>query len=137
MKKDFALPEVREVYIAAVRRPHPEDATATEWWVYLINNLPHPIEHLIINSRGYSDLDQKNGQQTSTLRRRLPVVPAKSAVAIEPIMPEVFHLFNEYWVSFFEENAMKDRQYIFGPHSIDARFAEALPVLLDKGVLIR
>lgn len=137
MKKDFALPEVREVYIAAVNKPHPEDAKATEWWVYLINNLPHPIEHIIINSRGYSDLEGKKGQQTSALRRQMPVLPAKSALPIEPIMPEVFHLFNEYWVSFFESTSMKDRQYIFGPHSIDVRFAEDLPVLATKGVLIR
>jgi hypothetical protein len=52
-------------------------------------------------------------------------------------MPEVFHLFNEYWVTFFEENTLKDRKFIFGPHTIEAAFQEDLPVVKDKGIIVR
>jgi hypothetical protein len=91
----------------------------------------------MIQSRGYSNLDTKSGVKTATLRKVIKVLPAKSAAKLEPIMPEVFHLFNEYWVTFFEENALKDRKFIFGPHTIEAAFQEDLPVLKDKGILVR
>ena len=52
-------------------------------------------------------------------------------------MPEVFELFNEYWVMFFEDDIMKDRKYIFGPHTLDMRFSEDLPVLNTQGILVR
>ena len=80
---------------------------------------------------------KRSGQKTATLRKVIQVLPAKSAAKLEPIMPEVFHLFNEYWVTFFEEGTLKDRKFIFGPYTIEAAIKEDLPVLKDKGILVR
>ena len=103
----------------------------------MINDQNIPIENIIINSRGYSDLETKGGTITASLRKNIKVVSAKSAVRLEPIMPEVFELFNEYWVMFFEDEKMLDRKYIFGPHTVDVRFSEDLPVLNTQGILVR
>jgi hypothetical protein len=135
MKKDILIPEVKNVYVAAVLMTN--DTGDQQWWIHLINDSTSPIENVMIQSRGYSDLDKKSGVKTATLRKVINLLPAKSAAKLEPIMPEVFHLFNEYWVTFFEENTLKDRKFIFGPYTIEAAIKEDLPVLKDKGILVR
>lgn len=135
MKKDIEIPEVKDVYIAAVELPN--DEGDLNWWAVLINDTNGPIEQVIVNSRGYQDLETKGGKQTAALRKNIQVIPAKSAAKLEPIMPEVFDLFNEYWVMFFEDGTMKDRKYIFGPGTINHVFAEEIPVLKKTGVLVK
>ena len=135
MKKDILIPEVKNVYVAAVLMTN--DTGDQQWWIHLINDSTSPIENVMIQSRGYSDLDTKSGVKTATLRKVINLLPAKSAAKLEPIMPEVFHLFNEYWVTFFEENTLKDHKFIFGPYTIEAAIKEDLPVLKDKGILVR
>ena len=135
MKKDILIPEVKNVYVAAVLMTN--DTGDQQWWIHLINDSTSPLENVMIQSRGYSDLDTKSGVKTATLRKVINLLPAKSAAKLEPIMPEVFHLFNEYWVIFFEENTLKDRKFIFGPYTIEAAIKEDLPVLKDKGILVR
>ena len=135
MKKDIHIPEVKNVFVAAVLIT--DDTGDQQWWIHLINDNTSPLENIMIQSRGYSNLDTKSGVKTATLRKVIKVLPAKSAAKLEPIMPEVFHLFNEYWVTFFEENTLKDRKFIFGPHTIEAAIKEDLPVLKDKGILVR
>lgn len=135
MKKDILIPEVKNVYLAAVLMTN--DTGDQQWWIHLINDSTSPLENVMIQSRGYSDLDTKSGVKTATLRKVINLLPAKSAAKLEPIMPEVFHLFNEYWVTFFEDNTLKDRKFIFGPYTIEAAIKEDLPVLKDKGILVR
>jgi hypothetical protein len=135
MKKDIIIPEVKDVYVAAIEETNEEGEK--NWWVYLINDTSGPLENVIINSKGYSDLESKGGKITAALRKQIKVLPAKSAAKLEPIMPEVFDLFNEYWVMFFEQESLKDRRYIFGPQTIDTMFTEDVPLMNRKGVLIR
>ena len=135
MKKDILIPEVKDVYVAAVLIT--DDTGDQQWWIHLINDSTSQLENVMIQSRGYSDLDTNSGQKTATLRKVIQVLPAKSATKLEPIMPEVFHLFNEYWVTFFQEETLKDRKFIFGPYTIEATMKEDLPVLKDKGILVR
>ena len=49
-------------------------------------------------------------------------------------MTEVLGLFNEYWISF--PGQMKDRKYIFGPHTISTAFNEPLPIINQDGILV-
>jgi len=135
MRKDIAIPEVKNVFVAAVQELNEQNEV--QWWIYLINDTNGPLENLIINSRGYADLDTKGGRQTSALRKNIKVIPAKSAARLEPIMENTFDLFNEYWVMFFENGTMKDRKFIFGPYVIDEGVSETLPVLNKKGVLVK
>jgi len=135
MRKDIAIPEVKNVFVAAVKELNEQNEV--QWWIYLINDTNGPLENLIVNSRGYADLDTRGGRQTSTLRKNIKVIPAKSAARLEPIMEDTFDLFNEYWVMFFENGTMKDRKFIFGPYVIDEGVSETLPVLNKKGVLVK
>jgi hypothetical protein len=135
MRKDIEIPEVKDVFVAAMQSTN--EKGSQEWWIYLINNTSGPLENIIVNSRGYSDLETKGGTQTAQLRKNIKVLPAKSAAKLEPVMEEVFELFNEYWVMFFEDGQMKDRKFIFGPHTIDQNFSEPLPILGKEGILVR
>ena len=134
MKQDIAIPEVKNVFVAAVELT--EGNGEINWWIYLINDTQTPLENILIQSRGYSDLETKGGTQTASLRKLIKVLPAQSATRIEPLMTEVLGLFNEYWISFFQDGQMKDRKYIFGPHTISTAFNEPLPVVGEKGILI-
>lgn len=135
MRNDIEIPEVKDVYVAALEVT--DENGDTTWWMHLINDTDGPLENILVQSKGYSDLETKGGKGTATLRKMVKVLPAKSAAKLEPMMPEIFELFNEYWVSFFEGGQMKDRKYIFGPKTIDMAFSESLPVLEKHGILVR
>jgi len=135
MKKDIEVQEVTDVYVAAVLE-HGEDQDGT-WYIYFINDKDDMLESMMITSCGY--LFTENGKEmvSSTFRHKVGVVPSKTAIKIEVIDSQVFEIYNEYWVTFFNENRLMDRKFIFGPHTIDKNFLETLPVLKEKGILIR
>src|SRR5262245_43716387 len=115
MKKDIEIPEVKHVTLAVAREQTPGEKG--EWKVFLINNNDHPIENTLVASKGYGE---KNGekQETSTLRHFLQTVAPHSAMLIEPIDPAVFHLNNEYWVSYYIDRQIFDKRFVFVPDSI-------------------
>ncbi|MBL7848014.1 MAG: hypothetical protein JNL40_11135 [Cyclobacteriaceae bacterium] len=115
MIKDIPLPVVQQVTIAVVREK--DNLKQDAWKVYLINSNDVPIENTLVASTGYG---QNNGeeQKTSTLRHFLQTVDAHSAALVEPIDPDVFHLNNEYWVSYYIGRDLFDKRFVFLPDSI-------------------
>ena len=73
--------------------------------------------------------------RTSTLRYLFEEVLPRTAVPIEPLDPALFHLNNQYWVSYYHGARIFDKKYIFVPDSIvEANFTHI--ALLDQaGVL--
>ncbi|QOI96945.1 MAG: hypothetical protein HRU69_05305 [Flammeovirgaceae bacterium] len=115
MMRDIEIPEVKNVTLAVVRKKQPGEQDT--WNVYLINNNAFPIENTLVASKGYGT---KNGeeQRTSVLRHYLETVPPQSAALVEPIDPAVFHLTNEYWVSYYIGTTIFDKRFVFVPDSI-------------------
>ncbi len=115
MKKDIDIPEVKNVTLAIAQEKNL--LSQDEWKVYLLNNNDFDLENTLVASRGYGE---KNGeeQRTSTLRHFLETVPAKGSITIEPIDPNVFHLNNEYWVSYYYGTQIYDKKFVFVPDSI-------------------
>ncbi len=115
MIKDIPLPVVQQVTIAVVREK--DNLKQDAWKVYLINSNDVPIENTLVASTGYG---QNNGeeQKTSTLRHFLQTVDAHSAALVEPIDPDVFHLNNEYWVSYYIGRDLFDKRFVSLPDSI-------------------
>ncbi|MFI5148486.1 MAG: hypothetical protein ACHQRM_02060 [Bacteroidia bacterium] len=134
MKKDIQPPVVEDIGVAIVQELN--DQGVQEWNVYLINYKKEVIEGVLVSSTGYGEL---NGEprKTSTLRHFLDTVGPGEYVKIEPIQEEVFGLSNEYWVSFYINNVMYDKQYIFLAESIQEQHFIQVPLLKKKGVLIR
>jgi hypothetical protein len=132
MIKDIKIPEVENVTLAVARVKQPGEADS--WKVYLINNNNVPIENTLVASKGYGE---KNGeeQRTSTLRHFLDTIPASSTALIEPIDPTVFHLNNEYWVSYYIGQQIFDKRFVFVPDTIREENISFIKELDMEGVL--
>ncbi|GGE40421.1 hypothetical protein [Psychroflexus planctonicus] len=129
MKKDISIPEVKDVFVAAVYAYNPA-FKVKEWNVYLINNQQEAIETILVVSKGKS-----SKKSTSILRKKLDVLPAKSYAKLEFIQEEVLALENQFQVSFFQGNQLLDKTFIFKPKQIQEKNLTEIPLLKDKGVL--
>jgi hypothetical protein len=134
MKKDILPPEVKDVAVAIVKEQN--ELAESEWNVYLINLKSTEIEGVLVSSCGYGKYNDED-VKTSTLRHFLDVVKSKSFKKIEPIVETLFGLNNEYWVSFFVDNVMYDKKYIFLPETIKEENFVLIPYLNKKGVVIK
>jgi len=132
MKKDIEIPEVKNVTIAVVREKNL--LNPDEWRVHLINNNPYPLENTLVASKGYGEKEGEQ-QRTSTLRHFLETIPPNSAALVEPIDSNLFHLNNEYWVSYYVGNKIYDRKYVFVPDTICEANLTFIKELEMEGVL--
>ncbi len=132
MKKDIEIPEVKNVTIAVVRTKN--ILHQDEWKVMLINNNDHAIENTLVASKGYGEREGEP-QRTSTLRHFLEIVPAQGVALVEPIDPKLFHLNNEYWVSYYVGPQIYDRRFVFVPESICEENLTFIKELDMEGVL--
>ncbi len=134
MKEDIPFLPVEGIAVAVVQKPALDDNF--DWEVFLINENNVPIENAMITSKGYGTKDGEK-QETSTLRHMIEYIPPKSAELIEPIMPDVFHLTNQYWVSYYIDGQIYDKKFIFVPDSIVDNNLTSLPIIEHKGILHR
>jgi hypothetical protein len=114
MIKDIVIPEVKNVTLAIVRVNEGENP---EWKVYLINSNDTAIENTLVTSKGYGERDGEE-QRTSVLRHSLDTVLPNSFAVVETIDPSVFHLNNEYWVSYYIGRQIYDKRFVFVPDTI-------------------
>lgn len=134
MKKDITQPPVENIAIAIVKEEN--EFAEMEWNVYLINLKPKKIEGVFVTSQGYGNFDGEN-VKTSVLRHFLDEVNANDFKKIEPIFENLFGLNNEYWLSFYLNNVMYDKKYIFLPESIKEENFIKIPFLNKNGVMIK
>lgn len=129
MKKDIEIPKVKNVYVAAVREKHPE-YQSLDWNAYIINDREIPLEMVLIVSRG----SDKNSA-TSVMRHSIKILSAKSYAKIEFLQEEVLGLANQFSVTFFAEEKMFERTFIFPKNVIREENVKELPVIDQKGIL--
>lgn len=132
MIKDIKIPEVKNVTLAVARKEY--SVNNDEWKVYLINSNDFAIENTLVASKGYGELDGEP-QRTSILRHFLDTIPPNSATLVEPIDPSVFHLNNEYWVSYYVGSQIFDKRFVFVPDSIREENLSFIKELEMEGVL--
>lgn len=112
MKKDIHIPEVTGVKLCIAKST--SLVGESEWHVYLINKNLIELTNVMIVSKGYESLD-KDARKTSTLRHHVGTVAAQNVAKVEPISPEVFSFFNEFWVSYYIINEVFDKKFILAP----------------------
>ena len=115
MKKDIPFLPVEGVQVVIARKPNL--VNEFDWQVFLLNQNTVPIKNVFVTSQGYG-YQEKVSQKTSTLRHYFTEIQAGEFQTVETIMPDVFHLNNEYWVSYFIGDQIFDKKFIFVPDSI-------------------
>jgi len=136
VKEDIQFPKVENIAVAVIKEWN-DEKTHEVYNVYLLNFKEHIIKNTLVSSKGYGQ-NALTGEQvkTSVLRHFIGDLSPNSFVKIEPIMEEVFGISNEYWVSFFENNQLFDKKYIFLAESITEENMITVPLINKKGVMI-
>ncbi len=135
MKKDINPPVVKDVAVAIVKDKNDEGEDI--WNAYIINYKKVAINEVLVTSKGYLTDVKGNETKTSTLRHAMGILQPNDFAIIEPIMENVFALHNEYWVSFFSDNGLLDKKFVFLAETIKEENLIDIPVLNKKGVMIK
>ena len=120
MKQDISFDPVEGVSIAIV----PDEAAARDpagvpaWTVYLLNSNDTALDTVLIAADGYGTQPTGEAVRTSTLRYHFATIAPRSATPVELIDPAVFHLTNQYWVSYYQAGRIFDKKFLFVPDSI-------------------
>ena len=131
MKDDILFPKVDGVYVAVVNE-YNETYKTQDWNAYIINDKEIDLDIVLIVTNGYSE-----NKITSTFRKKLDKLPAKSYAKIELMQEELFALNNQFKVSFFEGNTMFDKTYLFRKNTINIKALQPIPLMKVKGVMVK
>ena len=129
MKKDIEIPVVKNVSVAIIHEWN-EEYLAKDWTVYIINERQEPIEMVLVVSKGF-DGDKK----TSIMRHGIGVVGAKSFEKIEMLQEDLFALNNEFYVTFFADNKLYEKKFLFEKNTISEANLAPISVINKDGIL--
>jgi hypothetical protein len=135
MKKDIVIPEVENVFIAAVQE-WSDDFMEKVWYAYLVNDSDFLIESVMVVSKAFGTIDGEM-KKTSLLRHAFVEVPAVSVVKIEMLEKSVLVLNNEFMVTYFIADKLYDKKFIFKADSINENSVEEVPILFVDGIIVR
>ena len=127
MKKDIDFSPVKKVHVVIAK-------IDAGWKAFLINRNTEILENVMITSRGYGT-QENEVQKTTILRHMIPYLDPGMYALIEPIDESVFHLTNEYWVSYFIHQQVYDKKFIFVPDTIIEENLTFIEELKMKGIL--
>ncbi|MBE7659698.1 hypothetical protein [Tenacibaculum finnmarkense] len=131
MRKDIKIPGVTDVEIAITLEKNPQD-NLEQWSVYIINKKDVDLEMVVIVSQGFSET-----KKTSLFRRKIDLLKAKSFSKFEIMQPELFALNNQFQVTFFENNILHDKTFIFQEGTIQKGFFRHIDLLNKEGVVCK
>jgi len=112
MRKDINMPKVTDVKVAIAKTL--DEKGESDWYVYLINNKPTPLNNLMVVSHATENEDG-SGRQTSKLRHFIENMEAESYAKVERIDPAVFEFYNQFWVSFYIGRELFDKKFFILP----------------------
>jgi len=135
MKKDIVIPEVENVFLAAVQE-WSDDFMEKVWYAYLVNDSDFKLDSVMIVSKAFGTIDGEI-KKTSLLRHAFMEIPPVSVAKVEMIEKSVTTLNNEFMVTFFIGNTLYDKKFIFKANSISEKNVEEVPILFVDGVIVR
>lgn len=131
MKKDIQIPEVTDVEMAVVYE-YNDIYKTDDWNIYIINKKDIDLELVVIVSQGFNET-----KTTSLLRKKVDILPANSFAKVEFIQPELFKLHNRFQVSFFAENTLFDKTFVFEKNTIKEGALRMISQLNKRGILAK
>ncbi|WET00860.1 hypothetical protein [Flavobacterium sp. YJ01] len=135
MKKDIVIPEVENVFLAAVQE-WSDDFMEKVWYAYLVNDSDFNLDSVMVVSKAFGTIDGEM-KKTSILRHAFVEVPSVSVVKIELVEKSLLVLNNEFMVTFFIGNTLYDKKFIFKANSLDENKMEEVPILFVDGVMVK
>jgi hypothetical protein len=135
MKKDIEIPEVENVFLAAVQE-WSDDFMEKVWFAYLINDSDFQLDGVMVVSKAFGTIDGEM-KKTSLLRHAFVTIEPVSVRKIEMLYKDVLVLNNEFMVTFFIDGKLYDRKYIFRANTITPDYVEEVPILFVDGVIVR
>ena len=136
MREELMGPKVENVAVCVVRQF--DENNEPIHYAYLLNLRDDIMEGIIITSTGYGE-NANTGEKikTSTLRHCIELLLPNEAAKIEPIMEDVFGISNEYWVSFWVDEVMYDKKFVFPPETICEKNLKTIKQLGAPGIMIQ
>lgn len=131
MKKDIEIPIAKDVHVAIVHEWN-EEFLSKEWNTYILNNRTTQIDMVLIVSKGY-----EGETKTSIMRHAIGVVEAKSFAKIEMLQEELFALNNEFFVTYYADNKIYERRFLFEKNSINENVLSIIPLIEKDGVFAK
>jgi hypothetical protein len=135
MKKDIDIPVVENVFMAAVQE-WSDDFMEKVWYAYLINDSDFRLDSAMVVSKAFGTIDGEM-KKTSLLRHAFLEVPAVSVVKVEMVEKSVLQLNNEFMVTYFIDNQLYDKKFIFKANSINENNVEEVPILFVDGTVVK
>tara|TARA_R100001369_G_C3325333_1_gene169633 strand:- start:766 stop:1161 length:396 start_codon:yes stop_codon:yes gene_type:complete len=129
LKKDIEIPIAKNVHVAIVHEWN-DEFLEKNWNAYIINDRDSKIEAVIAVSNGY-----EGERKTSTMRHGLGDIPAKSFRKIEILQEDILAFNNEFFVTFFADDKLYEKRFLFEKYSISESNLGPIPVMELEGVL--
>ena len=131
MKKDIIIPVVKDVNVAIIHEFNKEFLDK-EWNAYVLNNRAEPIEMVLIVSKGYDD-----DKLTSTMRHSIASLEGNSYAKVEMLQEDVLQLNNEFFVTFFADNKLFEKRFIFEKNTVTEANLTTIPLIEKDGILAK
>ncbi len=135
MRKDIDFPKSENVFLAAIQQWN-DDFQENSWFVYLINNTNETLELVMAVSRAYGIINNEQ-RITGTFRHSFKEVAPNSITKLEMLENNVLQLNNEFVVSYFLNNKMFDKTFVFKTNSINTKTLSDIPGTDLRGVLLK
>lgn len=131
MKKDIEISVAKDVHVAIIHELN-DEFLSKDWNAYIINGRSTPIEMVLVVSKGF-----EGDRKTATMRYSIGSVGAKSSKRIETIQEEVLALNNEFFVTFFVEDKLYERRFVFPKNSVKQSAVKPVPIIKRDGILAK
>lgn len=131
MKKDIEITIAKDVHVAIAHEWN-EEFSSKDWNAYVINDRSTPIEMVLVVSKGF-----KGDKKTSTMRHAIGMVNSKSFEKIEVVQEDVLAFNNEFFVTYYADNKLYERRFLFKSDSVTLSNLKSLPILDKEGVLAK
>ncbi|MFQ3576032.1 MAG: hypothetical protein SNJ77_06305 [Cytophagales bacterium] len=133
MKSDIDFPKVSGVLVVVVLKKD-DHSLENGWYAYILNRNEVEIKNVMVSSKGYGFINEEK-RSTSVLRHFIGNIEPGGYALIEPISDDVLPLNNEFWVSYYMNESLFDKKFIFVPDSIVVENTFTIPELNLQGVV--
>jgi hypothetical protein len=131
VKKDIDIPESKDVHMALVPEETSE-RSAAGWYAYVLNQGLRPLEMVLVVSEGHD-----GSRKTSKMRHSISLLPALSFAKVELVQEEVLSLNNVFFVTYFADNKLYEKRFVFEKQNMATLELGPIPLLKKDGIFAK